>query len=182
MTVTTEPTIANETAKLPPTLADEISKLDPLAIAKDSGTTEGEVRTRLARLVQKTNNTEDDIKLGKHKERADICFDDGIIKMSTVDAQVILMLEKQLGATKGFDPSLERTYKEITGEIQSVFQAKQIAGRTITDNKGDVWRPVIGFHRSFETSAVGNMEQKPGVLVKSLSYCRVPNSQPAKTP
>ena len=55
MTVTTEPPIANETAKLPPTLADEISKLDPLVIARESKVTEEQARTRLVRLVQKAN-------------------------------------------------------------------------------------------------------------------------------
>ena len=99
-----------------------------------------------------------------------------------IDAQVIEVLEREYGSKEGFDISLERIYRELNGGIQGVRQAVPLKGRIIKDNQGNDWKPAICYSRSFETNGLGNSENRPGQLVKSLSFIKVPNSQPAKTP
>ncbi|MBI4973501.1 hypothetical protein HZC27_02750 [Candidatus Roizmanbacteria bacterium] len=165
----------------PPLLADQISMLDPVAIAKESGETEEKVRTRLSRLVQKVNQAETDIRAGKSRENIGIFYDNGLLFPGKIDACVINVLEKQHGAREGYDSSLEAIYRDVPGSIQGVRQAVPTKSRVIKDGKGDVWKPAVGYHRSFDVSGIGNSESKPGKLVKSLSYIKAPNNQPIKT-
>ena len=77
---------------------------------------------------------------------------------------------------------MEAIYKDPVGNIQGVRQAIPLNSKMIKDQNGSDWKPVVGYHRSFDTSGIGYSENRPGQLVKSLSFIKVPNNQPAKTP